>query len=449
MSQAIAAPVVRDASEPPDQSLDAPVFGRHNLITAAVLFGVALVSLLVIERIVHINVIGVSGNHQYIAQAQSLLRGHWDLDPGMKGARDVVISQGKYYIVYPPFPAILLMPFVALFGDKTSDILFTTVMSAINLPLLYLLFEQVRANGLTRRSWRNNLAIAVLLYYGSINLWLSLGGSMWFTAQITCLTFTMLSLLVAFRRHYAWSAVLLGCAFFSRSTVALGFPFLFYLAWDDAGAQPLLKRFAASLWARKPDWSAFPWRRLVAPVGIAAAVVVLFMAHAYVLFGTPFESGYNILIHQHYATVTDGPFNIKYVPANIIANFFTFPLVTFTGPFDRHPVFDMLNQRFAVSVFVTTPLFLFLFWRNRRVNLLRAMLWVTIGLVVVAVLLFHASGWQQFGARYLFDGYAYAFLLLALNEVRVDWRFFALGALAIVINLMGAHQFWTWHILHL
>ena len=123
--------------------------------------------------------------------------------------------------------------------------------------------------------------------------------------------------------------------------------------------------------------------------------------------------------------------------------------MTFTGPFDRHPVFDMLNQRFAVSVFVTTPLFLFLFWRNRRVNLLRAMLWVTIGLVVVAVLLFHASGWQQFGARYLFDGYAYAFLLLALNEVRVDWRFFALGALAIVINLMGAHQFWTWHILHL
>jgi hypothetical protein len=65
------------------------------------------------------------------------------------------------------------------------------------------------------------------------------------------------------------------------------------------------------------------------------------------------------------------------------------------------------------------------------------------------VLLFHASGWYQFGARYLFDGYAYAFLLLALTDVRVDWRFALLGILGVIINVLGAHQFWSNNIFHL
>jgi len=283
----------------------------------------------------------------------------------------------------------------------------------------------------------------VLLWYGSISLWLSLGGRMWFTAHILSMTFTLLALLAAFRRHYALAAVLLGCAFFSRATVIFGFLFLYYLAWQDAGTEPVIERFIASLRARAPDWAAVPWRRLLPPLAVTAGVLALFMLRNAILFGSPLDSGYNVLLAQKYPVVKTGPFNLRYVPSNIIANFFSFPLVTFTGPFDRHPVFNMDNNGTAVGMFVTTPLFLLLFWRNRRRSATRVALWITMGLVVVAVLLFHAAGWYQFGARYLFDGYAFAFLLLALNEVRVDWRFAALGALGIIINILGALQFWT------
>jgi len=338
---------------------------------------------------------------------------------------------------------------VAIWGLHTSDILFTTVFAAANLGLLFLLFEQARASGLTRRPWLENVIIAILLYFGSINLWLSLGGRMWFTAHILCMTFTMAALLVAFRRQFAWSAALLGVAFFCRSTVALGFPLVFYMAWQDGGTQHLLERFVSSLRALKPDWTAVPWRRMLAPALITTATVLLFMARNAAIFGSPFDSGYATLIQQKYAAVTTGPFNISYVPANIIANFFSFPQVLFKGPFDRHPVLNVTNSLYCVSVFITTPLFLFLFWRNKSINPLRAALWVTIGFVVAAVLVFHASGWQQFGARYLYDGYAFAFLLLVLNEVRVDWRFGVLGALAIVFNILGAFQFWTHIVPHL
>jgi hypothetical protein len=440
-------------TEPTDASLAEPTIGRRNLTIAFVLWFAAWVSIVAFWERFHIGILGTSDAPQFIYQAEAFLHGHWNiaLPPS---ETDVVLIHGKDYIVYPPFPAILMMPFVAIFGvHNTSDVLFTAIIASFNLPLLFLLLEQVRANGFTRRVWLENVVIALFAFYGSINLWLSLGGRMWFTAHIVAFTCVLLSLILAFRRHYGWSAVLLTCAFWSRSTIILSFPFLFYLAWQDAGASHDLERFASSLWKRMPDWTAVPWRRLIPPAVVTGVMLVLFMIRNALIFGSPLDTGYAVLIQQHYPIVTTGPFCVCYVPANVVANFFTFPRVTFSGPFggafDRHPVIDIMNNGFAVSVFITTPLFLLLFWRNRTRSLMRAALWVTLGLIVVAVLLFHASGWYQFGARYLFDGYAYAFLLLALTEVRIDWRFAALGLLGVIINVLGAHQFWTGNIFHL
>ncbi len=429
-------------------SVVTPVFSRLNVLVAGSLFAIALLSIWMFETKFHINPFGASPYSYFTYQAESLLHGRWNLNIPAYMV-DIVVIHGKHYIVYPPMPAIVLMPFVAIFGLNTSDILFTAVCSALNLSVLYLLLEQVRANGFTRRVWLENVCISLLLWFGSISLWLSLGGRMWFTAQILCMTFTLLALLAAFRRHYTLAAVLLGCAFFCRATVLIGYLFLYYLAWQDAGTKPRIEQFVASLRARAPDWAAVPWRRLLPPIAVTAGVLLLFMLHNAIVFGSPLDSGYDILNQQRYPEVTKGLLNIRYVPANIVANFFTFPQVTFTGPFDRHPAFNMLNNGIAVGLFVTTPLFLFLFWRNRSFSATRAALWITIGLIVIATLLYDASGWYQFGARYLFDGYPFAFLLLALNDVRVDWRFAALGLLGIIINILGALQFWTGIIPHL
>ncbi len=423
------------------EELAAPVFGRRNLAMAGSLGLVALFVLLATEYRLGIPITGVSGAPHYVYQAEAFLHGRWNIALPAR-TTDVIVINGKNYIVYPPFPAIVMLPFVAAFGLSTSDILITSVISALNLPLLFLLFEQLRANGLTQRRFAEHVAMSVLLYFGSISFFLSLGGTMWFTAHILSLTCTLLSLLLAFRRHFAWSAVLLGCAFFSRSTAIVGLPFLLFLAWQDARSSGRLERFLATLRSHAPDWSSVPWRRLAMVAGIGVVVIGLFMVRDAMVFGSPLDTGYQTLINQRYPVVKHGPFSFLYVEPNIVANFFTFPVVTFSGPFDRHPTIDWTNNQFAISVFVTTPLFLFLFVRNRRFEPLRVALWVTIGLMVVLVLLFHASGWQQFGARYLFEAYPYAFLLLALSDLRVDWRFIALGLLGVFINFEGARAFW-------
>jgi hypothetical protein len=443
------APLAAAQSEGPQAQA---VYDSTRLRLAFCLFLGAFAMWLVLGRFVGVGPLDVSNAPHFLYQAESLLHGRMDLDLPAS-VTDIVTLQGKHYIVYPPLPAILMMPGVALFGVHFSDVLFTRIFSALNLPLLFLLFEQARASGLSRRGTNENLYLVLLLYFGSINVWLSLGGRMWYTAQIVCLTCTLGALLLALRRHFTWAAVLLACAFFARATALLGFPLLLYLAWQDGGAGTEIQRFIASLRARAPDWSAVPWRRMVPVLGVAAAMLALFMVRNALIFGSPLESGYAVLIHQRYPVVKDGPFSLSYVPANIVANFFATPTITFMGPFDRHPGLNLVSNGVGVSVFITTPLFLLLFWRNRTFSALRAALWVTIGLVVAAVLLFHAAGWYQFGARYLFDGYPFIYLLFVLNETRVvvggrrpnavDWRITALGLLGIAINLLGAFEFWT------
>lgn len=427
-----------------------PALGRLNLEIAALLAIIAFGILICLDTFAfHVPWYGVSFANHMVYQAEAFLHGRWDLAMG-SSVTDIIVLHGKNYIVYPPMPAIVMMPFVAIWGLHFSDIFFTIVASSLNLGILYLLLEQARESGFTRRTRRENVIMALIFYFGTINLWLSVGGEMWFTAQILCFSFTLLALLVALRGHYGWGAALLGCAFFCRATAIFGFLFLFYLAWQNGRQERLVERFARSLWARRPDWSAFPWRRLLAPALVGAGILLLFMWRNLVVFGNPLETGYDILIKQRYPVVTTGAFNVSYIPSNIIANFFTFPRVTFNGPYDRHPLIDMLNGNgVAVSVFATTPLFLLLFWRNHKFSLARAALWATVGLVVLAVLLFHAAGFYQFGARYLFDGYPFAFLLLAMDDMPIDWRFLALGVIGVGINLLGAREFWTHYIFHL
>jgi hypothetical protein len=432
---------VRQARKAPASSASAPVFSRRNLAMAAMLFSVALLALIAFQLVLGIMPFGISRAPHYIYQAESFLRGRWDITPPGP-LHDAIKLHGKVYVVYLPFPALVMLPFVAMFGSHTSDIFITTVISALNLPLLYLLFEQARVNGLAARSPRENLIISLLLYFGSINLYLSLGGEVWLTAQIICMACALASLLLALRRCYGWSAVLLGCAFFTRAPMALGFPPLLYLAWQDAGHDPALDRFVQSLWHRKPDWRDIPWRRLGPPAVIGVSLVGLYLLRNALVFGSPLESGFGIQTRQDYPYITHGLFSIAYVPRNLIVEFLTFPHITFAYPFALRPQLDLIGNGIGMSVFATTPLFLFLFARNSRFSGLRLALQIAVALIVIETLLFSGTGWYQFGARYLFDAYPFAFLLLAISERRVDWRFVALGMFALVINVAGASQFW-------
>src|SRR3954447_26742084 len=68
--------------------------------------------------------------------ADAFLHGQLSLRLPTWNTVDLIQYGGATYAYWPPFPAILLMPLVALFGLGVSDVAFTVVFGAIGIGLL-------------------------------------------------------------------------------------------------------------------------------------------------------------------------------------------------------------------------------------------------------------------------------------------------------------------------
>src|SRR5690242_5257266 len=83
-------PVTTTQDQPAHADIPAGVFTRQNLILAALLFLIALASLLALEIRFKISPIGVSNAPHFIYQAESFLQGRWDLDHVTARTVDVI-----------------------------------------------------------------------------------------------------------------------------------------------------------------------------------------------------------------------------------------------------------------------------------------------------------------------------------------------------------------------
>ncbi len=147
-----------------------------------VFFVVLMVLLGGFAILLHIDVMhpsNVDGNN-LILQAQAWLHGHLDIAVRI---HDAILIDGKVYIIYPPLPALLMVPFVAVLGDKFSDVWFTWAFAALNIVLLFRTLEVMRVRRITNRLPLENLIMALTFGFGTIALWLCLGGKVWFTVQ--------------------------------------------------------------------------------------------------------------------------------------------------------------------------------------------------------------------------------------------------------------------------
>ncbi len=71
---------------------------------------------------------------------------------------DLVYFGGRYFLYWPPLPAILLLPFVAMFGANFSDTLFTLSVGVLNVALVSALLRAANRRGVidlttAQRGW--------------------------------------------------------------------------------------------------------------------------------------------------------------------------------------------------------------------------------------------------------------------------------------------------------
>ena len=92
---------------------------------------------------------------------------------------------------FPPLPAVLLMPFVAIFGLATNSQLFGVFLGAINVALAWRMTM--------RLTDRRAVAVLATVFFGfgTVAWYASMLSTTWFLAHVVAITFILLAITLA------------------------------------------------------------------------------------------------------------------------------------------------------------------------------------------------------------------------------------------------------------
>ncbi|MBM4352300.1 MAG: hypothetical protein FJ109_00670 [Deltaproteobacteria bacterium] len=339
----------------------------------------------------------------------------------------------RHFVSFPPFPAVAMLPFVALVHYHFNDVLFTLALAALNSLLLYLLYQSLRKRGYVTRSTAELLVLVFLFTFGTVNFFSSIRGEVWFTALVVGITMHLLYLLFATD---------LRSPFLAGLFLALGFATRTPLAFASAyfGLQWLLQ---------KQPWNRagilLRVRQLALFAAPCIAVGVALMLYNMARFDNPFEFGHKFLADGTRPSIVDhGMFSFWFLPRNLAAAFANVPQFL-----PHYPYVKITGH--GLSLLATTPVFFYLLWprrehadtasRERFHWPLHRILWVTVACTALPGLLYQNTGWLQFGYRFALDYMPLLFLLLALDERKRGWLFYSLVGVCFLVNLFGAVTF--------
>ena len=359
---------------------------------------------------------------------------------------DWALYEGRWYVSFPPLPAILIMPAVAIWGTGVWDRLFWAVFAGLGPLLLLRLLARLRSLGLSERSARDDLLLTGLFAFGSVYYYASVQGSVWFAAHVVASVLIAGYLLNALGAHRpALAGVFLGLSILTRPpTLLLGVVFLVEVlahARTDvpvSGSAPVLAPGRRLLvWLRGVDWPATtgPLARFSVPVLIAGGVA---MALNYARFDDPLAFGHEFLRIRWRARIDRwGLFNYHYLARNLAVFLAALPWLSATAPFVK-------ISRHGLALWFTTPNLLWLLWPRRS----SASLWglgLGAGLVAGLDLLYQNTGWIQFGYRFSLDYLVVLFAMLAIGGRRFGLGFHLLMVAAMFFNTFGAVTFDRMH----
>ena len=369
---------------------------------------------------VHFGPVGHASRYAYYNYlADAFLHGQLSLRHLPPQVHDLVFYNGHYYLYWPPFPAILLAPFIALFGVGFSDVLFTLVLGGLDVGLVALLLQQADQRGIIALSHLQRALLVLFFALGTVMLTLAPYGRIWFTGQLVALMCVALAYLAAIGLK-GWSA-------FFLTGLALALAMLTRNHLVFAGVWPawyLLKQHAGSGWKRLFEYAIAG----AAPILIAGG---LFAAYNWLRFGGIFNVGLDyhlmdprfLLDYRRY-----GAFNLHYLATNFRYQYLYYP-------------FPLTNRSYmGGSLFLLSPVFFaaivgILIDHRRTSNLA---LLVSILLVDIPILLLMGTGWVQFGPRYSLDFTVPLLLLTARGLPRwPGWLLGILVAISLLVYWIG------------
>lgn len=387
--------------------------------------------------------LGPTTDNHFVHLAHSFLEGQLGVVGNRPpGTNDWALYKGTWFVSFPPFPALVIAPAVAIWGLATRDALFWAVLAGLAPALLFVLLRRLSEQGESGRSLRENLTLTALFAFGTVYFFVAVQGTVWFAAQVVVSALLVLYLLASFDcRRPLLAGLCLGLLWATRpNTILMSWP-VFAIealrtyrrstapAVDDA-AHPLVR---AVQWLRGADYRPV----LRAYVLFALPVVVigglqLWFNHA--RFDDPFVFGHEYLqIRWRSRIETWGLFNFHYFSKNLAIFVASLPWISEQRPY-------VTISLHGLALWFTTPNLLWLFWPKRFDARMVGLAISAAGLAIID-LCYQNSGWIQFGYRFALDYMPLLVALLALGRRRFGPGFYACLVFAVAVNLFGAITF--------
>src|SRR6516162_5740874 len=157
--------------------------------------------------------------------ADAFLHGQFHLRLLPASTHDLTELGGKLFLYWPPFPAIILIPFVAIWGVNFSDVLFTVVFGAANVAAVSVFLRAAAARGVARLSRLHRSLLVLCFAFGTVHFTLAPFGRVWFTAQLVGFGCVLLGYWAAIRLRgypaFVTAGTAMTFAFLTRNHLAL------------------------------------------------------------------------------------------------------------------------------------------------------------------------------------------------------------------------------------
>ena len=350
------------------------------------------------------------------------------------GENDVIVQAGHIFVPFAPFPAIALMPLVAVIGPVNADHWETGINAALAAAVVGLAYWVPGRIGVRRISGR--LFLAILLGFSTQIWWVTTRGGVWHTGHLIATILVLLLIAEMFGRQRALlMGFLVGLGFLTRAPLAFAGPGLALWALHGSGA--LDRGLALGDRVRL-----LPWRGWLLLIAGFAPSLAFFLFYNWARFGSVLESGYGLAALPPFLETLrqEGLFSPVHIGMNLEYLFWKLPRFTAAFPWFQ-------PDGLGMSVLFTSPalvLALLAPWRDRRTWILLA----TAVLVLIPTLLYYGGGWLQYGYRYFLDSIPFVWAMVALYGARrrggYPWWAWVLLGWGVLIGAAGVY--WAYHL---
>ena len=322
---------------------------------------------------------------------------------------ELITFKDKYYVVFPPMPAVLLFPLVALFGAGVSQTIFSIFLGSLNPVILYSLLKKINISSKTA------IVTTFFFAFGSGQWFLASVGSAWYLAHIVALFFLLLAIHETFgKQRMLLIGFLLGASYWSRSTEIFTLPFFLFYMKDKF--LPVNKNSLQNF--------------VTLSIGIGS-FIFLDLLYNFMRFSrlSPF-SPYELLPNAGKPNaIKDGYLSFKHIPIHIDAMFLRLPYFRTSWPY-------VIPSLYSMAIWFTSPAVIFVLGAKKSALMISC--WLAIISTFFVLSLWVATGFTEFGYRFAQDFMPFVLILIALGiRQKPKTIAYLTVALSIIINLWG------------